>query len=104
MDPHPASPARASKRLNLATLVPWFIIGFLLLATLRSLGLIPDVALKPLAQTATFLTVVSMAALGLGVDARELARAGSRVTMAVTMSLVVLIAISFVLIRALGIS
>lgn len=100
----PAADARTSKRLKLATLVPWFIIGFLLLATLRSLGLIPVVALKPLAQTATFLTVVSMAALGLGVDARELARAGSRVTMAVTLSLAVLIAISFILIRALGIS
>ncbi|WP_315830884.1 YeiH family protein [Bradyrhizobium prioriisuperbiae] len=101
LDQTASSPRR---RLNLGRLVPWFIVGFLVLATLRSLGLIPEVALKPIAQIAGFLTVLSMAALGLGVDARELARAGGRVTTAVTISLMVLIAISFILIRALGIS
>lgn len=98
------APASSRKRINLGRLVPWFIVGFLVLATLRSLGLIPEIVLKPIAQIAGFLTVVSMAALGLGVDARELARAGGRVTTAVTISLMVLIAISFILIRALGIS
>ena len=44
-----------------------------------------------------------MAALGLGVDVRVLARVGGRVTLAVTGSLVVLVATSLLLIRALGI-
>jgi uncharacterized membrane protein YadS len=52
-------------------------------------------------QLASHLTVVSMAALGLGVDIRVLARAGTRVTIAVTGSLGVLLAISLMLIWSL---
>lgn len=99
-------PAAAVKprRPGLSKLVPWFILGFLLLSALRSLGLIPDVAVKPIRQVAGFLTIVSMAALGLGVDVRVLARVGVRVTLAVTASLAVLIVISLTLIRGLAIS
>ena len=71
---------------------------------LRSLGAIPDALLPPLATAATALTVVSMAALGLGVDVRVVARAGGPVTAAVVLSLVVLGAISLGLIRLLGVA
>jgi uncharacterized integral membrane protein (TIGR00698 family) len=84
-------------------LVPWFIIGFLLVAATRSLGLIPQPFLIPLASTAAVLTTVSMAALGLGVDVRIVAKAGARVTMAVTISLFVLGLISFFLIRLVAV-
>ncbi|MDP4006367.1 putative sulfate exporter family transporter [Methylobacterium sp. NEAU K] len=90
-------------RLGFFKLVPWFILGFLLLATLRSLGLIPDAWIAPISRLAGFLTIVSMAALGLGVDVRVLARVGGRVTLAVTASLLVLLAIAVLLIRGLGI-
>ena len=93
-----------SSRLGFTKLVPWFILGFLALATARSLGLIPDAAVAPLSKLAGFLTVVSMAALGLGVDVRVLARVGARVTLAVTGSLLVLLVISVLLIRGLGLS
>nr|WP_092040057.1 YeiH family protein [Methylobacterium pseudosasicola] len=95
--------AGAKARPGLTKLVPWFILGFLALATARSLGLIPDTAVKPLTQLAGVLTVLSMAALGLGVDVRVLARVGGRVTLAVTASLAVLVAVSLGLIRGLGI-
>jgi uncharacterized membrane protein YadS len=81
------------------TWVPWFIPGFILFAILRSFDVIPTVAVGPLAMIATLLTVVSMAALGLGVDVRVIGRVGGRVTAAVTMSLIVLIVISLALIR-----
>ncbi len=45
-----------------------------------------------------------MAALGLGVDLRVLGRIGGRVTLAVVLSLIILIAISLGLIRLLGIA
>jgi uncharacterized integral membrane protein (TIGR00698 family) len=83
--------------------VPWFIIGFLSLATLRSLGLIPETALQIAVPAAIALTIVSMAALGLGVDLRVLGRVGGRVTLAVTLSLIVLLAISLGLIWASGV-
>ncbi len=91
-------------RPALHQLVPWFIVGFLVVATLRTLHLIPAVALPPIAFLATQLTVISMAALGLGVDVRAVARAGLRVTSAVTLSLVVLGLISLGLIYGLHVA
>jgi uncharacterized integral membrane protein (TIGR00698 family) len=85
-------------------LVPWFILGFLIVAAFRSFGLIPQALLIPLAATASLLTTVSMAALGLGVDVRVVAHAGVRVTAAVTASLIVLGAISLGMIRLLHIT
>ncbi len=58
--------------------------------------------MAPLSRVAGFLTIVSMAALGLGVDVRVLAQVGGRVTLAVTASLLVLLAVAILLIRALG--
>lgn len=88
---------------GLLQLIPWFIVGFLALAAVRSLGLVPDAALKPLTVTAGVLTVISMAALGLGVDIRVIGNLGGRVTAAVTGSLMVLFAISLALIHFLRI-
>ena len=99
-----AGQRRAAGWPPLHKLVPWFILGFLAMAGLRSAGLIPAVVLGPLSATATWLTVLSMAALGLGTDLRTVARAGGRVTAAVTLSLVVLGAISLGLIHLLGIA
>jgi uncharacterized membrane protein YadS len=88
-----------AKKISPFKLVPWFIIGFLALAALRSLGLIPDAATAPVTRTAALLTVVSMAALGLGVDVRVLANVGGKVTAAVTLSLMLLLAMSIALVQ-----
>ena len=58
----------------------------------------------PIKVAASLLTTVSMAALGLGVDVRVVAKAGVRLTAAVTLSLVVLGGISVGLIRLLGVA
>ena len=89
------------KHHGLTHFVPWFIIGFLILVVCRSLGFVPTAAIAPLSKVATLLTVISMAALGLGVDVRTVAKAGARVTAAVVLSLLGLGAISLVLLRLL---
>ena len=71
---------------------------------LRSLGLIPHFLLAPAAFTANTLTVIAMAALGLGTDLKTVAGAGPRVIAAVTASLALLMAMSFALIRAISIA
>lgn len=87
------------KSVGFFRLVPWFILGFLALATLRSLEVVPASVVSPLTTITGFLTVVSMAALGLGVDVRVLANVGGRVTAAVTLSLMLLLAISIGLVH-----
>lgn len=94
----------AAGGLPLHRLVPWFIVGFLGLGALRSADLIPHEALAPTSVLASLLTVISMAALGLGTDLKVVARAGGRVTAAVTLSLLVLGAISLGLIWILGVA
>lgn len=84
-------------------LVPWFIIGFLGMMALRSLHLIPNTILPGIQFTSTALTIISMAALGLGVDVRSVASAGGRVTLTAILSLLVLGAISLGLIHLLGV-
>ena len=95
-------PKRGAPALH--ELVPWFIVGFLIVLALRSANVIPAAMLQPLKITAALLTTISMAALGLGVDVRVVAEAGVRVTAAVTLSLIVLGAISLGLIRLLGVA
>jgi uncharacterized integral membrane protein (TIGR00698 family) len=91
--------ARSSKGVGFFRLVPWFILGFLALAALRSIDVVPAAVIGPLTAITGFLTVISMAALGLGVDVRVLATVGGRVTAAVTLSLLLLLAISIGLIH-----
>ncbi len=91
-------------RPGLSKLVPWFIVGFLVLAAVRSFGALPSAVADPVKGVSTWLTIASMAALGLGVDIRVLGRVGGRVTTAVTASLAVLIVVSLALIRVLHLS
>lgn len=83
--------------------VPWFIIGFMLFAALRSGGVIGARVADPMKTLSTWLTVLAMAALGLGVDLRAIARVGRPVMMTVSASLVVLLGLSLALIHLLAI-
>lgn len=94
-----AGPARG---VSIHHLIPWFIIGFLLMLVARSLDLIPAAVLPVLAQTATVLTVLSMAALGLSTDARAVARSGLRIASVVVLSLLALIGLALALIYLLA--
>ena len=58
--------------------------------------------LPPIAITATIFTVISMAALGLGVDIRTVSKSGRPVTITVILSLLGLGTVSFALIKLLG--
>ena len=99
---HDATPGR--RRLPGARFVPWFIVGFMALAAVRSAGLLPLGLLGPILTVSGGLTVVSMAGLGLGVDVRVVARAGGAVILTATGSLLVLAVISLALIWVLGIA
>ncbi|MDZ4112747.1 MAG: putative sulfate exporter family transporter [Brevundimonas sp.] len=90
-------------RVPLGHLLPWFIVGFLLMMGARSLGLIPAAALPVLGWITTALTVLAMAALGLSTDARAVARSGPRIAAVVTLSLLALIGLALGLIGLLAV-
>ena len=94
----------SGKRPTLSHMAPWFIVGFLTLVALRSFALIPEFAITPVHVVSNFLTIMSMAALGLGVDVRSVTQAGARVAGVVVLSLLFLFVISFILIKLVGLS
>ncbi len=98
------SDAARQAKFSLSRFIPWFIIGFILLAVARSVGAIPGAVADPLREVSRQLTVVAMAALGLGVDIRTVRQVGRPVAFAVIGSLLVLITLSLVLIKFAGIA
>lgn len=99
-----ASGKAAGRRPALHRLVPWFILGFLGLLLARSVGLVDAALAARMGEAATVLTILSMAALGLGIDLRRVVRAGPRVTAAVVLSLGVLVAASYAMVVVLDLA
>lgn len=85
-----------------ATLLPGFIVAFLMLATARSFGFISESAVRPAHEISNVLTIISMAGLGLGVDLRHVTAAGPRVSLTVTLSLLFLGVFALAVIRIVG--
>jgi uncharacterized integral membrane protein (TIGR00698 family) len=66
------SPRRAAK------LVPWFLIGFVLVAAVNSCGIIPAGARSPLEHASVFLVSVALSAIGMSTNVAALRKAGAR--------------------------
>ena len=70
--------ANDGQKVNIVKIIPWFIGGFLLLAVVNSIGLIPVVAGKVIKGTSKFLMVTALAAIGLGTSITDFKKAGLR--------------------------
>jgi uncharacterized integral membrane protein (TIGR00698 family) len=80
--PAPGAPAAApSPRMSPARvikLVPWFLIGFVVMAAVNSVGLIPAAGHAPLQHVSVFLVAVALSAIGLSTNVAALRKAGPR--------------------------
>lgn len=65
-------------KIRWVKIIPWFIGGFLLLATANSLGLIPTAVGTVLKSMSKFLMVTALAAIGLGTSLLDFKKAGLR--------------------------
>ncbi len=65
-------------KVNMASIIPWFILGFLGLAIVNSLGLIPVAISTGLKEASKFIMVMSLAAIGLKTDFRSMKKAGAK--------------------------
>ncbi|MBR3836768.1 MAG: putative sulfate exporter family transporter [Clostridia bacterium] len=91
------------KKVNLVKIVPWFICGFLLLAGLNSLGLIPVAVGGLMKKTSKFLMVTALAAIGLGTSITDFKKAGlSPMFYGITIDTLVTIT-AYVVIRLMGV-
>ena len=76
--------------LSLRGLVPWYVLGFLVSTVARSSGLVNDRVAGGAQLASHALTIVAMAALGLGVEMEMLRRVGWRTAATATVSLLTL--------------
>jgi len=90
-------------KIKVSRLVPWFVLGFIVLAALRSTGFVPDAAANESKRAATWLTIGAMAALGLTVDVRSVRQVGTRVAIAVAGSLTALMILAVALIHIIAV-
>lgn len=68
----------AAVRVNLKSIFPWFILAFLAMSGLTSLGLIPAELAAALKSVSKFLMVAALAAIGLNTDFKTLCRSGAK--------------------------
>ena len=78
------------------------MIGFVLLSVLRTVGVLPAAEAAPLRTASHWLTLVAMAALGLGVDVRGLRHVGRPVVLTVVASLALLLVLSLGVAKVAG--
>ena len=63
---------------RIVRLVPWFLVGFVVVAAVNSLGVIPSGVHDVLVQASVFLIAMALAGIGLTTDLPALRRAGWR--------------------------
>ena len=68
--------AGGGKKVNIVKIIPWFIGGFLALAIVNSIGLIPVAVSGVMKSASKFLMVTALAAIGLGTSITDFRKAG----------------------------
>ena len=66
----------AALRLNVKSIIPWFILGFLALALLNSAGFIPAALAEGMKEVSKFLMVAALAAIGLNTNFTDMKKSG----------------------------
>ena len=64
------------KKVKITKIIPWFICGFLALAIINSIGIIPAGVSAIIKSTSKFLMVSALAAIGLGTSITDFRKAG----------------------------
>jgi uncharacterized membrane protein YadS len=83
--------------------MPWFILGFVAMAALNSLGVFPAAFAHTLALIASFLIVVVLAGVGLNVDLKKMIDLGPKPMIVGFLLATIMAFCSYGLVSAIGI-
>lgn len=64
--------------VRIRSIFPWFILGFLAMSALTSLGVLPAALISAMKTISKFLMVAALAAIGLNTDFKSLCRSGAK--------------------------
>ncbi|MGL4981486.1 MAG: YeiH family protein, partial [Treponemataceae bacterium] len=68
--------SQVKSNLHIFKLVPWFIVGFILLSVINSFGVIPSVAIEQSKNLSKFLMVAALSAIGLTTSFKDMKQSG----------------------------
>ncbi|RNF39720.1 YeiH family protein [Planococcus salinus] len=74
--------SRASKEggtlsgVKISKIFPWFLLGFLAMSVLNTLGMFSESAVQNITQTSKFMILMAMASVGLGVNFKQIKEIG----------------------------
>ena len=94
---------KTGEQINYVKIFPWFVLGFLLMALLNSLGFFTKslvVAVNPFTH---FLILMVMVGVGTDLDFKEMKKVGFSFLYVGLISMLIMSVFSFVLIKAMGI-
>lgn len=63
-------------KVNFKKIIPWFILGFLAMSIINSVGLIPSAVSSVMKDISKFLMVAALAAIGLNTDIKDMKKTG----------------------------
>lgn len=64
------------KKVNISSVIPWFILGFIALAIINSLGIIPPAISNIMKELSKFLMISALASIGLNTNFNEMRKSG----------------------------
>lgn len=82
------------KSITLQRYIPWFVFGFLILGTLRSIGIIDESVGSQIRDFSRYTFLVAMIAIGTSVNVRDIIHVGLRVAITIATVLVFMVTLS----------
>lgn len=88
---------------KLTKFLPWFVIGFAILAAFRTTGAVPQHLGTNAQDISKVLTAIAMTALGLTVDVRSVRQGGARIALVVVCLTALLVVMALTMVTMMGI-
>lgn len=70
------TPSQSADKVNIRKIFPWFILGFLAVVGIRSMGFVPDDIVTGISFLSKFFLSIALAAIGLKTSLKEVAGVG----------------------------
>ncbi|GEK91647.1 YeiH family protein [Alkalibacterium kapii] len=67
---------QVEKKFNISSVFPWFILGFVAMAIINSLGIIPSNITSVIKELSKFLMIAALASIGLNTNFNEMKKSG----------------------------
>ena len=92
----------SSTKFSIFNFLPWFVIGFTALSILTSIGIITSEIFEPIHLISKYFFIVSMIAIGLSVDIRDILKIGPKVAITILSVIIFMLLISSVFAKNLS--